>query len=207
MCSNFVFLRSREKYSDLKRLFSNPYESSVSTLTITDARFGLDYIEYPKKKIDPLTIKLLTENPQNQVGSFKILFLNLRSYYYIIKCSFHFQYNLVCNTILKVCECNDTDKLNEIAILCCEFTAQCNSLSAEWLCALTALCNAGGSSAYQVGNKMFFKQELFFPNGNFSRTWLIAYLQMTTSFIIDSAFSFQSSRQGTFSPYNPFSST
>jgi len=75
LCCNFSFLRNREKYADLKRLFSNPHESSASALTITDTRFGLDYIEYPKKKIDPLIIKLLTESPQNQ-------------------------YNLVCNTII-----------------------------------------------------------------------------------------------------------
>ena len=30
-------------------------------------------------------------------------------------------------------QCNDNDKLNDIAILCCEFTAQCPSLSSEWL--------------------------------------------------------------------------
>ncbi len=49
---------------------------------------------------------------------------------------------------MKVCECNDIDKLNDIAILCCEFTSQCNSLSSEWLGAFAALSNAGGTNGY-----------------------------------------------------------
>ena len=75
----------------------------------------MDYISNPKKKIDPLIVQLLTENPQNQ-------------------------YNLVCNVLLEVVECNDTDKLNDIAILCCELTAQCPPLASEWLGAMFALC-------------------------------------------------------------------
>ncbi len=95
----------------------------MSECTLSDKRFGVEYIANTKKKVDPLTIKLLIENPQHQ-------------------------YDLVCNILMEVCGCNDTEKLNEIAILCCEFTAQCPSLSSEWLGALTALCNAGSSNAY-----------------------------------------------------------
>ena len=51
---------------------------------------------------------------------------------------------------MEVCGCNDNDKLNDIAILCCEFTAQCPSLSSEWLGAFAALCNAGSMTAYEV---------------------------------------------------------
>ena len=47
-----------------------------------------------------------------------------------------------------ILQCDDNDKLNEIAILCCEFTAQCPPLSSEWLGALAALCYTG-TSAYQ----------------------------------------------------------
>lgn len=96
----------------------------MTLCTLTDKKFGLEYIANPRKKVDPLTIKLLIENPQNQ-------------------------YNLVCNVLMEVCGCNDNEKLNDIAILCCEFTAQCSSLSSEWLGALTALCYAGSSNAYQ----------------------------------------------------------
>ena len=45
---------------------------------MTDKKFGLEYIANPKKKVDPLTIKLLIDNPQNQ-------------------------YNLVCNVLMEVC--------------------------------------------------------------------------------------------------------
>ena len=60
------------------------------------------------------------------------------------------QYNLVCNVLMEVCGCNDNEKLNDIAILCCEFTAQCPSLSSEWMGAFAALCNAPVDYGYQV---------------------------------------------------------
>jgi mediator of RNA polymerase II transcription subunit 12 len=117
-------LKTKDKFPELKRLFSHQVEPSLSSVeTLTDRKFGIDYIVNPKKPIDPLTIKLLIESPQNQ-------------------------YNLVCNILMEVCECNDTDKLNDIAILCCEFTSQCNNLSSEWLGALAALCYAGSSRDY-----------------------------------------------------------
>jgi len=94
-----------------------------STFSLTDRKFGLDYIANPRKPVDPLTVKLLSENPQNQ-------------------------YNLVCNILMEVCGCEDPEKLNDIAVLCCEFTAQCNSLSGEWLGAFVALTNAGSSAGY-----------------------------------------------------------
>ena len=82
--------------------------------------------------MDPLTIKWLIENTQNQ-------------------------YNLVCNVLMEVCGCNDNEKLNDIAILCCEFTAQCPSLSSEWMGAFAALCNAPVDYGYQVFTYFFIK--------------------------------------------------
>ena len=104
-----------EKIVELKRIFASSIEPSMSMYQHIDERFISDYIANPKKKIDPLIIKLLIENRQNQ-------------------------YNLVCNVLTEVLKCNDIDKLNDIAILCCKFTAQCNALSSEWLGALAALC-------------------------------------------------------------------
>ena len=40
---------------------------------MSDRRFGRDYIDNPKKKIDPLMVQLLTEYPQNQVTIQKII--------------------------------------------------------------------------------------------------------------------------------------
>ena len=124
LCCSCNFLRTKEKYPELKRLFSHQVElpNNEHPFALSDRKFGIDYIVNPKKPIDPLTIKLLTESPQNQ-------------------------YNLVCNILMEVCECNDTDKLNDIAVLCCEFTAQCHTLSSQWLGALAALCN-GVDAAY-----------------------------------------------------------
>lgn len=119
-----AIIRTKDKFPELKKLFALQKEPSLSSCSLTDRKFGIDYIANPKKPIDPLTIKLLIESAQNQ-------------------------YNLVCNVLMEVCECNDTDKLNDIAILCCEFTAQCNTLSAEWLGALAAMCYAGDSVGYR----------------------------------------------------------
>ena len=125
LSNNCFFLKesSRDKFLELKRIFASSIQPACSIFQHTDERFIVDYIANPKKKIDPLIIKLLIENKQNQ-------------------------YNLVCNVLMEVCECNDTDKLNDIAILCCEFTAQCNALSSEWLGALTAICYAGSPENY-----------------------------------------------------------
>ena len=100
---------------------------------MTDKKFGVEYIANPRKKVDPLTIKWLIENTQNQ-------------------------YNLVCNVLMEVCGCNDNEKLNDIAILCCEFTAQCPSLSSEWMGAFAALCNAPVDYGYQVCTFIFLNK-------------------------------------------------
>ena len=64
-CS-FVKESARDKFVELKRLFSAPLDPSISIYQHTDERFIIDYIANPKKKIDPLIIKLLIENQQNQ---------------------------------------------------------------------------------------------------------------------------------------------
>jgi mediator of RNA polymerase II transcription subunit 12 len=43
------------------------------------------------------------------------------------------RYSFVCNAVVAVCNETDNDRLNDLAILCAELTACCNSLSAEWL--------------------------------------------------------------------------
>ena len=44
--------------------------------------------------------------------------------------------------MLEVVDTNCTDKINDIAIMCCELTAQCPTLASEWLGAIMALCQA-----------------------------------------------------------------
>ena len=60
------------------------------------------------------------------------------------------RYNFVCNAIIAICRESDNDKLNDIAIMCAELTACCNSLSAEWFGALGALCNTKNESGYYM---------------------------------------------------------
>lgn len=58
------------------------------------------------------------------------------------------RYSFVCNAIIAICRESDNDKLNDIAIMCAELTACCNSLSAEWFGSLGALCNTKNESGY-----------------------------------------------------------
>ncbi|KAG5680297.1 hypothetical protein PVAND_009814 [Polypedilum vanderplanki] len=60
------------------------------------------------------------------------------------------RYSFVCNAIIAICRESDNDKLNDIAIMCAELTACCNSLSAEWFGALGALCNTKNETGYYV---------------------------------------------------------
>lgn len=58
------------------------------------------------------------------------------------------RYSFVCNAIIAICRESDNDKLNDIAIMCAELTACCNSLSAEWFGALGALCKTKNEAGY-----------------------------------------------------------
>uniref|UniRef100_A0A8C5PYK2 Mediator complex subunit 12 n=1 Tax=Leptobrachium leishanense TaxID=445787 RepID=A0A8C5PYK2_9ANUR len=51
------------------------------------------------------------------------------------------RYSFVCNALVHVCAGDhDTDRVNDIAILCAELTGSCKDLSSEWLGVLKALC-------------------------------------------------------------------
>lgn len=58
------------------------------------------------------------------------------------------RYSFVCNAIIAITRETENDKLNDIAIMCAELTACCNSLSSEWLGALGALCNTKNEFGY-----------------------------------------------------------
>lgn len=44
------------------------------------------------------------------------------------------------NAIIYVCRETDNERLNDLAIMCAEMTACCNTLASEWLGVLLALC-------------------------------------------------------------------
>lgn len=90
-----------------------------------DPDFLVDMLNSPKRggKIEPAWGRLLKESPNNR-------------------------YSFVCNAIVAVCRETDNDRLNDIAISCAELTACCNSLSAEWIVALAALCGSNKDHFY-----------------------------------------------------------
>ena len=94
LSSQINALRGKDKVERLNYVFGVAPKPSVTACFMTDRRFGQEYLANPKKKIDPLMVKLLTENHQDQ-------------------------YNLVCNVMLDVVECNDTDKLNGMKLSIC----------------------------------------------------------------------------------------
>lgn len=52
----------------------------------------------------------------------------------------NFRYSFVSNAVIHVCREIDNDRLNDLAIMCAEMTACCNSLASEWLGVLLTLC-------------------------------------------------------------------
>lgn len=58
------------------------------------------------------------------------------------------RYSFVCNALIAVSRQTDNDRLNDISIMCAEFTAHCNALSSEWLGAFIALCGSSNDGFY-----------------------------------------------------------
>jgi len=111
-------LKTSDKYGQLRRLFNQQLDVAYSNFGLSDQFVEMlnPYITQPKKKIDPLLVKLMHDKPEHQ-------------------------YSLVVTVLAAVINGQlDTDKLNDLAILCCELTAQCGSLAQEWLGALYTLC-------------------------------------------------------------------
>jgi len=116
---------AKDKYQVLRRLFNFSPEPSLSPYQVNDQFVEMFkiYIKDPKnRKVDPLIVRYLHEKPENQ-------------------------YSLVVSVLSSVINDQlDTETLNNLAILCCELTAQCSTLAQEWLGALFALCCANDSA-------------------------------------------------------------
>jgi len=113
-------LKSSDKYPVLKRLFNQSPDPAMSQYNTSEQFREMisPYILQPRKKVDPLIVRYLHEKPEHQ-------------------------YTLVCCVLSAIVNGPlDTDRLNDLAILCCELTAQCSTLSQEWLGALYSLCCA-----------------------------------------------------------------
>lgn len=66
----------------------------------------------------------------------------------ILNDSLENRYSFVCNALIAISHETDNDRLNDISIMCAEFTAHCNSLSSEWLGAFIALCGSSNEGFY-----------------------------------------------------------
>ncbi|KAK3742866.1 hypothetical protein QZH41_007773 [Actinostola sp. cb2023] len=55
-------------------------------------------------------------------------------------------YSFVCTAMMNVCNCQNSQRLHDIGILCAEVTAHCGRLSSEWLGVLKALCCSSTNS-------------------------------------------------------------
>ena len=132
-------LKSSDKYPVLKRLFNQSNEPARSDYAISEQFKEMinPYILQPKKKVDPLIVRYLHEKPEHQ-------------------------YTLVCCVLAAVINGQlDTDRLNDLAILCCELTAQCSTLSQEWLGALYTLCCADKQSYGSLHAQVNFRDYSF----------------------------------------------
>nr|CAH7731850.1 unnamed protein product [Callosobruchus chinensis] len=84
---------------------------------VYNAQYMQELFLNPKRagKIDNVIAKQLNENGNNR-------------------------YSFVSNAVIHVCRETDNERLNDLAIMCAEMTACCNSLASEWLGVLLALC-------------------------------------------------------------------
>ncbi|XP_059617864.1 mediator of RNA polymerase II transcription subunit 12 isoform X2 [Phlebotomus argentipes] len=111
-------------YPKIKQALYSTVQIQAST-HIYNREFMVDIFAHPKRggKIETGMGRLLNESGANR-------------------------YSFVCNAILAVVRENDNDRLNDIAATCAELTACCNTLSAEWLGALVALCGSSNETFY-----------------------------------------------------------
>lgn len=103
----------------------------------------IDVLMNPKKggRVEPFWGRSLNDSPANR-------------------------YSFVTNAIIAVIHETDNDKLNDIAIMCAELTACCNSLSAEWLGAIAVLCDLKKDPGYyaEISATLVNKQPNIFNN-------------------------------------------
>ena len=106
-------------YPKIKQTIFAPVQPSAAVHP-QNRDFLRDFIANPRRKPEAHVMRQLSESAQ-------------------------LRYSFVCNVVLVVCNTNDNDRLNDLALLCAELTAGCSALSAEWLGVLTALCSSAST--------------------------------------------------------------
>lgn len=111
-------------YGKVKQLQSSAMHPQPAT-HFCDRSFMFEIFRNPRRggQIDPVMARALNEVPANR-------------------------YSFVCNALIAVSRETDNDRLNDLSIMCAEFNAHCNALSAEWLGAFIALCGSSNEGFY-----------------------------------------------------------
>lgn len=104
-------------YPKIRQTLYTALQPTPSSNYAYNAQFMQEIFANPRRggRIEPVWSKMLNENVNNR-------------------------YSFVSNAIIHVCQEMDNDRLNDLAIMCAEMTACCNTLSSEWLGVLLALC-------------------------------------------------------------------
>lgn len=113
-------------YPKVKQMVTAAVHSTPSTCNFTEVKPSMIeiFLNPPRGgKIDPTWGRILNE-------------------------SFEERYSFVCNALIAISRETDNDRLNDISIMCAEFTAHCNTLGSEWLGAFIALCGSSNDVCY-----------------------------------------------------------
>ncbi|KAF7269352.1 mediator complex subunit kohtalo isoform X2 [Rhynchophorus ferrugineus] len=120
-------------YPKIKQaLYNSLVLQPTSNTYVYNPQFMQDILKNPRRagRIESSWAKQLNENGNNR-------------------------YSFVCNAVIRVCckdpdneRTNDNERLNDLAILCAEMTACCNSLASEWLGVLLGLCSPKSPPEY-----------------------------------------------------------
>lgn len=111
-------------YPKVKQMLAAAAQPTPAACAYTEG-FMLEIFMNPPRggKIDPTWGRILNESLENR-------------------------YSFVCNALLAISRETDNDRLNDISIMCAEFSAHCNTLSSEWLGAFIALCGSSDEVFY-----------------------------------------------------------
>ncbi|CAH3150356.1 unnamed protein product [Pocillopora meandrina] len=121
----------RSKYADIFSTAFTKIKQAVCSSTTPSActepyepKFMAEYFQNPRtKRLDGIWDYLLNHEKPCDVYSF------------------------VCNAMMNVCNCQNSERLYDIGVLCAEVTAHHDKLSSQWLGVLRALCCSSNSSS------------------------------------------------------------
>lgn len=111
-------------YAEVKRMVAAAIQPQPAECFYNPSFLMEIFVNPPRGgKIDPTWGRILNESLENR-------------------------YSFVCNALIAISNQTDNDRLNDISIMCAEFTAHCNALSSEWLGAFIALCGSSNDGFY-----------------------------------------------------------